>query len=308
MVILKKIDMSRFAHLYPFKSNYMNVNGFQYHYVDEGQGEPLLMLHGNPTWSFYYRQLIKRFAPNYRVLCPDHIGCGLSEKPRPSAYGYRLKDRVADLEAFIRQLDINRITLIVHDWGGFIGCAYALRNPERVRRMVITNTAAFLKPAGKPMPLRLRLLRHLTPFAVPAILGGNLFCRAALYMAPRTRLSRDVKAGLIAPYNSWNNRIATLKFVQDIALSPEDPSYDMGQYLEDNLHILSDYPMLICWGMHDFVFDRSYLLEWQRRFPAAECHEFENAGHFLLEDAPEAVGDRIETFINSKEENGRTRR
>ncbi|MDY6905740.1 MAG: alpha/beta fold hydrolase [Thermodesulfobacteriota bacterium] len=301
-MVINKIDKSRFAHLYPFESNYMTVNGFQYHYVDEGRGEPLLMLHGNPTWSFYYRELIKRFSPSYRVLCPDHIGCGLSEKPPATAYGYRLENRVADLEAFIRQLDIKeKITLIVHDWGGFIGCAFALRNLDRIRRIVITNTAAFLKMKDKSLPLRLRMLRHITPFAVPAILGGNLFCRTALYMAPRKRLSKDVKAGLIAPYNSWKNRIATLKFVQDIALTPSDPSYKMGKFLDDNLNELSDVPMLICWGMHDFVFDRSYLEEWRRRFPETACHEFENAGHYLLEDEPDAVGDCIEKFINSNE-------
>ncbi|MFO8048805.1 MAG: alpha/beta fold hydrolase [Desulfosudaceae bacterium] len=292
------IDMSAFAHLYPFESNYMTVNGFNYHYLDEGRGEPVLMVHGNPTWSFYYRSLIQRLAPGYRVLCPDHIGCGLSERPSADAYGYRLENQVADLTAFIQQLKIDRpLTLIVHDWGGFIGCAFALRNPDRIKRIVITNTAAFLKPAGKSLPLRLWLMRYLTPLAVPAMLGANLFCRAALVMAPRKKLSPAVKAGLIAPYNSWSNRVAVLKFVQDIALKPSDPSYRLGRFLDENLHQLSVLPMLICWGKHDFVFDHTYFEEWRRRFPEAACHEFESAGHFLLEDEPEAVGALIENFL-----------
>lgn len=292
------VDKTAFARLYPFSSHFMKVRGWDYHYLDEGSGETLLMLHGNPTWSFYYRELVKRFSPAFRVVCPDHIGCGLSDKPPADQYGYRLQDRVEDVEALVKGLGIEKdITLIVHDWGGFIGCAFALRNLEKIKRVVITNTAAFLKLPGKPIPARLRVLRHIAPFAVPAVLGANLFARTALYMAPRKKLAPDVKAGLIAPYNSWANRIATLKFVQDIALTEKDPSYEMGRFLDDNLHKLSAFPMLICWGMHDFVFDRDYYAEWQRRFPLAECHPFETAGHYLLEDEPGPVGDRIEAFL-----------
>ena len=117
------------ADLYPFESTWLDIDGFRMHYLDEGPRDApvVLMLHGNPTWSFYYRSLVKRLSPNYRVICPDHIGCGLSDKPSAQEYGYRLEDRVKDLETFIDQLDIKeKITLIVHDWGGFIGCAYAL--------------------------------------------------------------------------------------------------------------------------------------------------------------------------------------
>ena len=292
------VDMRPFAHLYPFDAQYLTVNGFACHYLDEGAGEPVLMLHGNPTWSFYYRSLVQRLSGRYRVICPDHIGCGLSEKPSAREYDYRLENRVADLESLVDQLQIDRpLTLIVHDWGGFIGCAFALRNREKIRRLVITNTAAFLKPAGKSLPLRLWLMRYLTPLAVPAMRGANLFCRAALVMAPRKKLDPAVKAGLIAPYNNWYNRVAVVKFVQDIAIKPADPSYPMGRFLDENLHQLSDLPMLICWGIHDFVFDRSYLAEWRRRFPQAACQEFESAGHYLLEDEPEAVGARIEQFL-----------
>ena len=292
------VDLSALAHLYPFVSHFADVNGRRCHYLDEGRGQPLVMLHGNPTWSFYYRNLIKKLSPRYRVICPDHIGCGLSEKPSAGQYGYRLENRVEDLEALLRQLGIREnLTLIVHDWGGFIGCLFAVRNPDAVKRIVITNTAAFLKPAGKPLPLRLWLLRYLTPLAVPAILGANLFCRAALVMAPRKRLAPEVKKGLIAPYNSWSNRIATLKFVQDIAVKESDPSYPAGRFLDENLHRLSGRPMLICWGKHDFVFDDTYFREWQRRFPEAECRVFENAGHYLLEDEPEEVPAVIDAFL-----------
>jgi haloalkane dehalogenase len=292
------VDMSAFAHLYPFSSHFADINGLRCHYLDEGAGDPVVMLHGNPTWSFYYRELIKKLSPRYRVICPDHIGCGLSDKPSAKEYGYRLENRVSDLEALLEQLGLrDNLTLIVHDWGGFIGCAYAVKHRERLKRIVITNTAAFLKPAGKALPFRLWLLRYLTPLAVPAILGGNLFCRAALVMAPKKKLAEDVRQGLIAPYNSWSNRIATLKFVQDIAVKKSDPSYPLGQFLDENLHRLKGLPLLICWGKHDFVFDDTYYHEWRRRFPEAECHLFENAGHYLLEDEPEKVPAVIDSFL-----------
>jgi len=152
----KQIDMTSFRHLYPFESHFMDRNGLNYHYLDEGSGDPIVMLHGNPTWSFYYRSLIKGLSPYYRTIVPDHIGCGLSDKPGTDKYDYRYRSRVEDLEALIDHLNIkNRITFILHDWGGMIGLAFALRNPEKVARLVITNTAGFFTPGGKGIPFRL---------------------------------------------------------------------------------------------------------------------------------------------------------
>jgi pimeloyl-ACP methyl ester carboxylesterase len=290
-----------YRHLYPFRSHFMPINGHRYHYVDEGHGAPVLMLHGNPTWSFYYRHLIAALAPEYRVIAPDHIGCGLSDKPGMDAYAYRLEDRVTDLETFIDQvLPDTPLTLVVHDWGGMIGMAFALRHLDQIRRVVITNTSGFLPPAGKPIPLRLRLIRNFKSFAKPAVIGLNLFARAALVMAARRRLPRDVRQGLVAPYNRPKNRIATLRFVQDIPLSATDPSYALAKFVDDNLYRLRHVPMLICWGKHDFVFDLDYFHEWQRRFPDAETHLFENAGHYLLEDEPQAVTRTVQNFLDRR--------
>ena len=289
---------SDFRQLYPFQSRWLPVNGHRCHYVDEGRGEPILMLHGNPTWSFYFRHLIAELSAHYRVIAPDHIGCGLSDKPPPHAYGYRLADRVADVEDLMRQAGSNApITLVVHDWGGMIGLAFALRHLDKIQRIVITNTSGFLPPAGKPIPLRLRLIRNFDGFAEPAVLGLNLFARAAVVMAPRRRLPRAARQGLLAPYDRPKHRIATLRFVQDIPLSVGDPSYPLVKYVDDNLHRLRHLPMLICWGRHDFVFDLDYYAEWQRRFPDAEAHLFDHAGHYLLEDEPRAVADIIRHFL-----------
>ncbi len=294
----KPVDTSPFRHLYPFKSHYLDRNGLNYHYLDEGRGAPVVMVHGNPTWSFYYRNLITALSPAYRTIVPDHMGCGLSDKPDTTAYDFRLQSRVADLEALLDHLGLHEnLTLIVHDWGGMIGMAFAVKHPERIRRLVILNTAAFLRPDGKKLPLRLKLIRDFTRFATPAVLGLNLFARGALVMAVRKRLPRPVRLGLIAPYNCPQNRIATLKFVQDIPLAPQDPSYNLVQKTDDKLKTLVHVPMLICWGKWDFVFDMDYFAQWRQRFPDAETRVFPNAGHYILEDATDSVVKTIKTFV-----------
>jgi haloalkane dehalogenase len=296
----KHIDISGIKHLYPFKSNYTEIKGIKFHYIDEGSGNPVLMIHGNPTWSFYFRSLIKYLSPEFRAIAPDHIGCGLSGKPDSSDYDYRLKSRVEDIDLFLSRLELTgKITLILHDWGGMIGMAYAVKNPEKISSVVIMNSAAFFPPdRNMKIPLRLRIIRDISLIGNIAVLGFNLFAKSALYMASYKGLSKDVKRGLIAPYNSWRNRIATLRFVQDIPLGKNDPSYDTVKYVDDNLHRLADIPMLICWGKHDFVFTENYLAEWRKRFPKAETHIFDNAGHYVLEDEPEKISSVIEDFLN----------
>ena len=292
------VNRSRWAHLYPFRSHYLLVNGFRYHFLDEGSGKPVVMVHGNPTWSFYYRRLVQALSPRFRTIAPDHIGCGLSDKPQAAHYDYSLQRRIADLEALIDLLGIKRkITLVLHDWGGIIGVAYALRHLEKIDRIVLMNTAAFLPPANKKLPLRLRLIRNIKPLAKPAVLGLNLFAVSALYMASHKGLPPEVKAGLTAPYNCWSNRIATLKFVEDIPLSPDDPSYETVKNIDENLYKLLNVPLLILWGEHDFVFDRSYLEEWKRRFPHARVYRFAQAGHYVLEDEPEETIRYVNEFL-----------
>jgi cis-3-alkyl-4-acyloxetan-2-one decarboxylase len=295
----RPVDLAPFRHIYPFTSRYAEVNGWRMHYIDEGRGEPVVMLHGNPTWSFYFRKLIQGLSGRYRAVAPDHIGCGLSDKPRSGAYAYRLQNRVDDLEALLAHLGLTRdITLVLHDWGGMIGAAYALRDVRRIARLIVLNTAAFLKPGGKSLPLALRLIRRTQLFAVPAVLGLNLFARGAARMASARGLSPAVRQGLLAPYNSWDNRRATLKFVQDIPLTPRDPSFAIARQVHEGLQQLADKPMLICWGEKDFVFDTDYLAEWQRRFPAAEVYRFPEAGHYVLEDAAEPVTARVLDFLS----------
>ncbi len=127
----------------------LDLGGLRYHYLDEGQGEPVVMVHGNPSWSFYYRHLVEALRDNHRCIVPDHIGCGLSDKPDDARYEYTLSRRAADLEALLDHLGIEGpLTLVMHDWGGMIGMTYATRHPERIARLVVLNTAAFHLPAS----------------------------------------------------------------------------------------------------------------------------------------------------------------
>jgi haloalkane dehalogenase len=292
------VDITQFKELYPFDSHFIDLNGLAYHYIDEGQGDPILMLHGNPTWSFYYRELIKVLSRRHRTIVPDHIGCGLSSKPSTYEYDFRLKSRIEDLNMLVAHLNLDQdLTLIVHDWGGMIGISWALDYLYKVKRLVLFNTAGFLPPSGKSIPKRLKLIRNLPAFAAPAVLGLNLFVLGALWMCAHKPLNRQVRTGLAAPYDSPRSRLATLKFVQDIPLYPEDPSYCIVASTDQGLNRLSQIPMLIIWGEHDFVFDRDYFDKWQRRFPNAETHYLNDAGHYVLEDQPDQCIALIRDFI-----------
>jgi len=292
--------------LYPFAPHYIEVGGrsprgvsSRLHYVDEGQGDPVLMVHGNPSWSFYYRDLISELRSGHRVIAPDHIGCGRSDKPNDAHYDYTLSTRVADLGMLIDSLDLRGITLVVHDWGGMIGMSWAVQHPDRIARLVVMNTAAFPLPTGKTLPAALALAR--TP-GVGALLvrGANAFSRGAVrYCVTRRPMSKAVAAGYLEPYDSWAHRIAVHRFVQDIPLEESDRAYPTAKETGDALVRLVDKPMLICWGLKDFVFGHQFLDEWVDRFPGAKVHRFEDCGHYILEDAADEIIPLVRNFIDA---------
>lgn len=273
-------------------------DGLRLHYLDEGRGEPVVMLHGNPSWSFHFRKLIEALHDSYRVIVPDQIGCGLSDKPDDSRYDYTLESRAADLEALLDGLGIDRgITLVLHDWGGMIGMTYAARHPERISRLVILNTAAFHRPRAKPLPWQLKVIWE-TPIGPWLVRGLNAFARGATrYCVSKRPMTPDVRSAYLAPYDSWAHRIAILRFVQDIPLKPGDRAYPTVSEVESRLHLLGEVPIWIGWGMKDFVFDHHFLDEWVRRFPGAEVHRFESAGHYVLEDEAEAIVPAVRAFL-----------
>jgi cis-3-alkyl-4-acyloxetan-2-one decarboxylase len=284
---------------YPFTSNYLDLDGLKYHYLDEGTGPTVVMLHGNPSWSFYYRNLVKELSNRFRCIVPDHIGCGLSDKPGDDRYDYTLPRRVADLEQLLDNLQLNeKITLVVHDWGGMIGMAYAVRHPKRISRLVILNTGAFPLPKAKPFPLGLRICRD-TWLGTLLVRGFNAFSRGAARVGCKENpMSAELRGLYELPYDSWQNRIATLRFVQDIPLVPGDRNYDLISNVANGIDQFADLPILICWGEKDFVFDRHFLAEWKRRFPAAELHSYPEAGHYILEDRQDEVVPLISEFMD----------
>jgi pimeloyl-ACP methyl ester carboxylesterase len=283
--------------LYPFPPHYLDLNGIRLHYLDEGTGDPVVMLHGNPTWSFFYRDLVRELSPGYRTIVPDHVGCGLSDKPDDSQYPYTLDRRARDLEALLDHLGlVDNLTLVLHDWGGMIGMLFASRYPERIKRLVILNTGAFHLPASKPLPRSIGLVRN-TPLGPLLVRGFNAFSLGALATCVCKPLPKAVRKGYLAPYDSWANRIAVLKFVQTIPLKPEDDGYDLVTEVQDGLHQFAHLPILICWGMRDFVFDHHFLAEWEKAFPEAEVHRFADAGHYVLEDAGSEILPLIRRFL-----------
>ena len=286
------------AQEYPFSGHKLNIEGLNYHYLDEGSGDPVVMVHGNPSWSFYYRNLVLALRDSHRCIVPDHIGCGFSDKPGDDRYAYTLKSRVDDLERLLDTLGITEnITLVVHDWGGMIGMAYAVRHPKRIKRLVILNTGAFHLPKEKPFPPALQICR--SGFVGSLLIRGlNSFSvGASIVGCKRNPMNAGLRKLYQHPYDSWHNRIATQRFVQDIPLEPGDRCYDLVTSVSDGIGQLSSLPMLICWGELDFVFDLHFLNEWQRRFPCAEVHSFADCGHYILEDAAEYVIPLITGFI-----------
>ncbi len=279
--------------LYPFRSHHLQLDGLRYHYLDEGSGKPLLFVHGNPTWSFYWRNLIQAFRGQHRCIAPDHIGCGFSDKPQ--TYDYRLAKHTENLLHLIERLDLREITLLVHDWGGAIGLGAAVAAPERFARCVVFNTGAFPPPF---IPLRIRVCRTPVVGAL-AVRGLNLFARAALTMAVEhpERMTPNVCAGLLAPYDSWANRVAIQRFVEDIPLTRLHPTWATLEELERKLPSLSPRPMLVIWGMRDWCFRPSCLERLQQSFPAAEIHQFTDAGHYVVEDAHERIIPLVQRFV-----------
>jgi haloalkane dehalogenase len=277
--------------LYPFRTSRLPLDGGALSYVDEGGGPPVVMVHGNPTWSFYYRRLIAALSDDHRVVVPDHMGCGLSDKPEN--YPYTLAQHTANLGALIDHLGLATVDLVIHDWGGAIGMGWATRHPERVRRIIVLNTAAFLSPR---LPWRIAVCRY-PLFGDLAVRGLNAFAGAAVFMAVERSLDPQVRQGFLLPYDSWANRVAIQRFVRDIPMSPRHPTWAVVDAVDRELVNLREKPMLILWGGKDWCFDDHFLAGWLARFPMAEAVRFDDAGHYVLEDAHEAIVPRVVRFL-----------
>src|SRR6478735_7643160 len=247
---------------YPFTPRTFEARpGITMSYLDEGprDGEVVVMLHGNPSWSYYWRHLVLGLRDRYRCIVPDHVGMGLSDKPDDRAaatprYDYTLQSRIDDLQALLRHAgvdDATPVTLVVHDWGGMVGFGWALSHMAQVRGLVILNTAAFPMPAAKHFPWRLALGRD-------SRAGGwlirrfNLFARGAARFGTTRKLPRDVREAYAGVYDGWDNAISTLRFMQDIPLGEGDRAWPLLVRSGETLPRYADRPAFIGWGLRDF--------------------------------------------------------
>jgi len=285
--------------LYPFESHWLDIDGVRMHFLDEGPRDApiVLMLHGNPTWSFYYRNLVLALRKRFRCVVPDHIGCGLSDKPGDAQYSYTLARRISDIDRLMGHLKSEApIHLVVHDWGGMIGFGWAVRHSAPIASMVIANTAAFPSPPGKSFPAALWLVRN-TKLGALLVQGLNAFAGIAARVAFKKPVSKEIRQAYTAPYDSWDNRIATLRFVQDIPLRPGDPGHDIVVATESGLSAFCGKPCLLAWGEKDFVFDRHFLNRWIRIFPDAKVLSYPDCGHYIFEDAGQPLTRAVSDFL-----------
>jgi len=293
-------DSSDWRPLYPFLSRWLGLPRGRLHYLDEGASDVskpracLLFVHGNPTWSFHWRRLIRHLSDRYRCVAIDHMGCGWSEKPDR---WLSLEDHIENLTALIESLDppAHQITLFAQDWGGAIGLGAMLRMPERLQRMVLFNSGAFPPPY---IPWQIRACR------VPwlgrlAVQGGNLFSRAALRMtlARCRRLEPAVAAGYLAPYDTWAHRRAVYGFVRDIPYRPHHPTWRLLAKIERQLPSLDHVPAALIWGLRDWCFRPECLERFVALWPNAQVYRLADVGHWVVEDAPQESLAIVEQFL-----------
>jgi haloalkane dehalogenase len=266
--------------LYPFESRFASVAGARVHYVAEGSGPPLLLLHGNPTWSFLYRELIKGLSDRFRCIAPDYPGFGLSRPPL--GYGFTPAEHAAVLEQFILELDLTGVTMMVQDWGGPIGFAVATRHAERFDAFVIGNTWAWPK-SDPPTQLFSRLLGG--PVGRRLIANRNLFVEQALPGATnRAALSERVMDAYRGPFPTPGSRKPTWVFPREILRSRPFLAE-----IERRLSELRDRRALLVWPTKDVAFRERERRRWEELFPDHHTVILEGAGHYIQEDAPEEI-------------------
>jgi pimeloyl-ACP methyl ester carboxylesterase len=284
----------------------LEIEGNRINYVDEGQGETLLMLHGNPTWSYLYRHLIKDLRRGYRCVAPDHLGYGLSDKP-PRA-DYSMEAHIRRLGSFVEELGLSDITLICQDWGGIIGLSYAVNNKERFSRLIPMNTTAFLPGTREEWKecMRAWAFLFLWSYKIPILgrkmaMDWNVFLKASLRLGThntRRQLHRRAMLGYLYPFQREIDRVAILKSVRQVPMSPRDMVWELLRHTEKALKGWNVRTRLI-WGMQDPVFVPWFLEKFEEILPNhALSLRIPTAGHFLQDDEPDLIVRGIREFLN----------
>lgn len=289
--------MGDFEGTFPFEPKYQQVaEDVRLHYVEQGEGEPVLMLHGNPTWSYLYRNFIPPIADaGYRAIALDRMGFGRSDRPE-GHLRYRLETYVEQTLTFIHELDLTGITVVMQDWGGPIGFGAAVEEPDRFARLVIMNTGVGVFPTGTVMPFH----KWFTERGLGELLclGANLFVEG-MWAGMRPESATPLLAEAYrAPFPDYYSRVPILAAVRSIPIGHDHPKAAYMASIAERLLELQR-PTLICWGMQDRVFPPPMLEGWKGIYPHAEVLELATARHYLQEDEPEAISARIIEFLKA---------
>lgn len=276
---------------YPFRSNYFQVNGHRLHYIDEGKGSILLFVHGTPSWSFDFRNVIQGLSNNFRCLAIDHIGFGLSDKPE--VYDYSSINHSKTLEKFIIEKDLKDITLVLHDFGGPIGLNFAINNPGRIDKIIILNSwlwsserdpefIKFSKILKSPLlPFLYRRLNFSPRFILPKSFGEK-------------KLSKKLLKQYTRPFKNSKQRNGALAFAKSLL---NDQSWF--EKLWNERSAITGKPVLFIWGMKDPVITPKYLSKFESGFPGSTTVRLETSGHFPQEEASEEVTRAIMGFVTN---------
>jgi pimeloyl-ACP methyl ester carboxylesterase len=292
---------------WPYSPRFARVNGWRMHYIDEGEGDPVVLLHGNPTWGFLYRDVIDPLIRSgRRVIVPDMIGFGLSEKPsREQAHS--LDGHTANLTALMRQLDLKRIALVCHDWGGPTGLSFAMSNPDRIRALIVMSTWAWPLP---PAEFHTRIfpwrMMH-APLVGPYLMGRhNALAGRGIYLSvvDREKFKRTAQAAYDAVLPDSQDRLLTWTWPRWIPLDRSARAFDRFAWLERKLS-QSQLPTMIIWGREDDVFDAATFSDrFKRLLPHAEGPHLVTGRHFLQEDSGIEIAGLIRSYLERLDQRG----
>jgi haloalkane dehalogenase len=279
------------TNFYPFEHHYFDLPEGRMHYVDEGEGDVILFVHGTPTWSFLYRDFIKHLSKTHRCVAVDHLGFGLSDKP--ADYPGRPQDHAKNLHELIRHLDLGNITLVVHDFGGPIGLGAALEQPDRVNKIVIFNTWLW-ETASNPAVKKINKIAN-------SMLGRFLYLR--LNFSPKillkkgftdkSKLSKEVHRHYTKPFPDKDSRQSLLRLAESLY-----GSSDWYQAQWEKLSVLQNKSWLILWGTQDEFITTDYLKVWADRLPRVQVKTFD-CGHFVQEERATKAIESIQSFLVS---------
>ncbi|MHA1311369.1 MAG: alpha/beta fold hydrolase [Candidatus Helarchaeota archaeon] len=283
---------------FPFKPHFKKINGFDMHYIDEGNGEPIVLLHGEPTWGYLYRKFIPPLSKKNRIIVPDHMGFGKSDVPHDKPY--RLAQHIDNLSKLLTKLNLKNITLVVQNWGGPIGFGFAVSHHDLIKRIVIMNTSVGVAKEHR----RLWFESMIENGTYNQLMSNmKIFIPQMMFSIFVKKFSKDekkiIKKAYIAPFPSPEYCIGAKAFPLDIPKGKNHPSSEIMQKIRDELILLKNKPKILIWGMKDKIFPPKIIEIWQKIYPDIKIYKINEAGHYLQEDAPEQIVQIIKEFINN---------